>query len=59
MRPSDEKVGGQQYEFAVPHFFEKMANDELVFADIELAVALTVESGDASRATRVVLVMKW
>jgi hypothetical protein len=34
-----DKVGGQQYEFAVPHFFEEMANDELVFADIEMAVA--------------------
>lgn len=34
-----EKVRDQQYEFAIPHFFEEMADDELVFADIEMAVA--------------------
>ena len=27
------------YEFAVPHFFEEMANDDLVFADIEKVIA--------------------
>ena len=27
------------YEFAVPHFFEEMANDNLVFADIERVIA--------------------
>jgi hypothetical protein len=34
-----EKVGDRQYEFAVPHFFEEMANDDLIFADIESAIA--------------------
>ena len=34
-----EKVRSQQYEFAIPHFFEEMANDDLIFADIEMAVA--------------------
>jgi hypothetical protein len=33
-----EKMREQQYEFAVPHFFEEMANDGLIFADIEMAV---------------------
>lgn len=28
-----------KYEFAVPHFFEEMANDGLLFADIERAIA--------------------
>jgi hypothetical protein len=28
-----------EYEFAIPHFFEEMANDDLVFADIERVVA--------------------
>jgi len=28
-----------EYEFAVPHFFEEMANDDLIFADIERVVA--------------------
>lgn len=28
-----------EYEFAIPHFFEEMANDDLVFADIEKAIA--------------------
>jgi hypothetical protein len=34
-----EKVRNQEYEFAIPHFFEEMANDDLIFADIEAAVA--------------------
>ncbi|MBS1788539.1 MAG: DUF4258 domain-containing protein [Acidobacteria bacterium] len=34
-----EKVRHQEYEFAFPHFFEEMANDELIFADIETAIA--------------------
>jgi len=34
-----EKVRNQEYEFAIPHFFEEMANDDLSFADIEMAVA--------------------
>lgn len=33
------KVRAHEYEFAVPHFFEEMANDDLVFADIETAIA--------------------
>jgi hypothetical protein len=28
-----------EYEFAIPHFFEEMANDDLLFADIEMAIA--------------------
>ena len=34
-----EKVSRQEYEFAIPHFFEEMADDDLTFADIETAVA--------------------
>lgn len=34
-----EKVRNQEYEFALPHFFEEMANDDLVLADIETAIA--------------------
>ena len=34
-----EKVQSQEYELTFPHFFEEMANDELVFADIERAVS--------------------
>lgn len=33
------KVRNQQYEFAIPHFFEEMANDDLISADIETAIA--------------------
>lgn len=28
----------KQYEFAIPHFFEEMADDELEFPDIEHAI---------------------
>jgi len=28
-----------EYELAIPHFFEEMANDDLLFADIERAIA--------------------
>ena len=34
-----EKVREGEYEFAIPHFFEEMANDDLLFADIERAIA--------------------
>ena len=34
-----EKVRNQEYEFALPHFFEEMANDDLILADIETAIA--------------------
>ena len=29
----------REYEFAIPHFFEEMANDDLIFADIERVIA--------------------
>ena len=28
-----------EYEFAIPHFFEEMANDNLLFVDIERVIA--------------------
>ena len=34
-----EKVLRQEYEFTIPHFFEQMAEDDLILADIELAIA--------------------
>ena len=34
-----EKVRNQEYEFTIPHFFEEMADDDLIFADIEMAIA--------------------
>lgn len=34
-----EKIARRDYEFAIPHFFEEMANDNLIFADIEMAIA--------------------
>ncbi len=34
-----EKVESQEYEFTIPHFFEEMANDDLIFADVEAAIA--------------------
>lgn len=33
-----EKVRNRQYEFTFPHFFEEMANDDLTFRDIEMAI---------------------
>jgi len=39
-----EKVRRQEYEFAIPHFFEEMANDDLIFADIEAAIAGAVSA---------------
>ncbi|MEW5987268.1 MAG: DUF4258 domain-containing protein [Chloroflexota bacterium] len=29
----------REYEFTIPHFFEEMADDNLVFADIEMVIA--------------------
>ncbi len=34
-----EKIVRQEYEFAIPHFFEEMAEDHLIFSDIERAIA--------------------
>ena len=34
-----EKVAKQEYEFTIPHFFEEMADDDISFADIEMAIA--------------------
>ena len=34
-----EKVRNREYEFTIPHFFEEMVNDDLTFADIEMAIA--------------------
>ena len=28
-----------EYEFVIPHFLEEMVNDDLLFADIERAIA--------------------
>ncbi|HCX90820.1 MAG: hypothetical protein COZ68_06670 [Deltaproteobacteria bacterium CG_4_8_14_3_um_filter_43_13] len=33
-----EKIRKQKYEFTIPHFFEEMTNDNLTFADIEMAI---------------------
>jgi hypothetical protein len=33
------KVLAGEYEFAIPHFFEEMANDGLLLADIAMAIA--------------------
>lgn len=33
------KVRDQAYEFTIPHFFEEMADDDLILADIEMAIA--------------------
>lgn len=33
-----EKVQLQEFEFAIPHFFEEMANDDLIYADVEAAI---------------------
>lgn len=34
-----QKVLDGDYEYAIPHFFEEMANDDLLFADIERVIA--------------------
>jgi hypothetical protein len=34
-----EKVEKQEYEFTIPHFFEEMADDNLIFADIKMAIS--------------------
>jgi len=33
-----KKVFNKEYEFAIPHFFEEMANDHLAFDDIQRAI---------------------
>ena len=33
-----QKIARGEYEFTIPHFFEEMFNDNLNFADIEMAI---------------------
>jgi hypothetical protein len=33
-----EKVLKGEYEFTLPHFFEEMSDDDLIFEDIERAI---------------------
>lgn len=34
-----QKFADGEYEFTLPHFFEEMADNNLVFPDIEMAIA--------------------
>jgi hypothetical protein len=34
-----KKIRDGDYEFAIPHFFEEMAEDDLSFDDIEIVIA--------------------
>ena len=34
-----EKFAKKEYEFTIPHFFEEMADDNLTFKDIEMAIS--------------------
>jgi hypothetical protein len=34
-----KKIRDGDYEITIPHFFEEMAEDDLIFADIESAIA--------------------
>ena len=34
-----KKIPDSDYEFAIPHFFEELAEDDLAFDDIETAIA--------------------
>ena len=34
-----KKIRDGDYEFTIPHFFEEMAEDNLIFADVERAIA--------------------
>ena len=33
-----KKIKDGDYEFVIPHFFEQMAEDGLIFSDIEMAI---------------------
>ena len=33
-----KKVIDREYEFAIPHFFEEMAADDLEFANVKIAI---------------------
>lgn len=38
IRKIRDKFDKQEYEFAVPHFFEEMVNDDLTLDDIEAVI---------------------
>ena len=33
-----QRIARQEYELALPHFLEEMVEDDLIFADIEMAI---------------------
>jgi hypothetical protein len=33
------KIRDGDYEITIPHFFEEMADNDLIFADVEMAIA--------------------
>ncbi len=33
-----KKVVNKEYEFTIPHFFEEMVDDDIIFPDIEMAI---------------------
>lgn len=33
-----DKLRTEEFEFAIPHFFEEMGNDDLVFQDVQSAI---------------------
>ena len=53
-----EKVRAHAYEFTIPHFFEEMANDDLIFADIEMVIACGRIRRRFTHATPVARAMK-
>ena len=56
-----KKVERSEYEFAVPHFFEEMINDDLIWQDIELAIengGIRREFTDDPRGSRYEIVGK-
>jgi len=53
------KVHDGEYEFAIPHFFEKMANRRPALADIESAIATPHPASVHPRSTRRPLRDRW
>jgi hypothetical protein len=39
LQEMQSKMVNGEYEFAIPHFFEEMAEDDLILPDIEMAIA--------------------